>query len=151
MVSKENLKRDDMFDEASDRLKLMKADDGDLQRFLEGREITKVFVNHEEHFIRKDEITNEEMQLIRRLEAEKNMIIYYMIEDEGLWPDGYPFPRYTFIYVDENESDYQMVKDECIEGCGTVPAYVYNLEEPSCSEFGEIIFRNISGLLINVS
>ena len=151
MVSEEDLKRDNMFYEAGDRLKLMKVAECDRQELLLGREITKVFVNHEAHSVRRDEITDEEMQLIRKLEAEKNIIIYYMIQDEGLWPDGCTFPRYTFLHVDEYVNDYQMVKDECIGRCGTVPAYVMNLEEPECSELAEIMFMNVNGLIINAS
>lgn len=151
MVSEEDLKRDNMFYEAGDRLKLMKVAECDRQELLLGREITKVFVNHEAHSVRRDEITDEEMQLIRKLEAEKNIIVYYMIQDEGLWPDGCTFPRYTFLHVDEYVNDYQMVKDECIGRCGTVPAYVMNLEEPECSELAEIMFMNVNGLIINAS
>ena len=151
MVSEEDLKRDNMFYEAGDRLKLMKVAECDRQELLLGREITKVFVNHEAHSVRRDEITDEEMQLIRKLEAEKNIIVYYMIQDEGLWPDGCTFTRYTFLHVDEYVNDYQMVKDECIGRCGTVPAYVINLEEPECSELAEIMFMNVNGLIINAS
>ena len=151
MVSEEDLKRDNMFYEAGDRLKLMKVAECDRQELLVGREITKVFVNHEAHSVRRDEIADEEMQLIRKLEAEKNIAIYYMIQDEGLWPDGCTFPRYTFLHVDEYVDDYQMVKDECIGRCGTVPAYVMNLEEPECSELAEIMFMNVNGLIINAS
>lgn len=151
MVSEEDLKRDNMFYEAGDRLKLMKVAECARQELLLGREITKVFVNHEAHSVRRDEITDEEMQLIRKLEAEKNIIVYYMIQDEGLWPDGCTFPRYTFLHVDEYVNDYQMVKDECIGRCGTVPAYVMNLEEPECSELAEIMFMNVNGLIINAS
>lgn len=151
MVSKEDMKRDNMFSEAVERLNLMKVAECDRQELLLGREITKVFVNHEAHSVRRDEITDEEMQLIRNLEAEKNIIVYYMIQDEGLWPDGCTFPRYTFLHVDEYVNDYQMVKDECIGRCGTVPAYVMNLEEPGCSELAEIMFMNVNGLIINAS
>ena len=150
MGSKEDMKRDNMFSEAVERLKLMKVADCDLQN-LPGREITKVYVNHEAHSVRRDEIADGEMQLIRKLEAEKNIVIYYMIQDEGLWPDGCTFPRYTFLHVDEYVDDYQMVKDECIGRCGTVPAYVMNLEKPNCSELAEIKFMNVKGLIINVS
>lgn len=151
MVSKEDLKRDKMFYEAGDRLKLMKAAECDWRVLLFGREIPKVFVNHETHSVRRDEIADGEMQLIRKLEAEKNIVIYYMIQDEGLWPDGCTFSRYTFLHVDEYVNDYQMVKDECIGRCGTVPAYIMNLEDPECSELTEITFMNVNGLIINAS
>ena len=151
MVSEEDLKRNNMFYEAADRLELMKAAKDDWRGLLFGREVTKVYVKHEEHSVRRDEITDDEMQMIRKLEAERNIIIYYMIQDEGQWPDGGAFSRYTFLHVDEYVNDYQMVKEECIVRCGTVPAYVMNLDEPDCSELAEIKYMNVGGLIINVS
>lgn len=151
MVSKEDLKRNNMFHEADERLEFMKVADRDRQVFLSKRELIKVFVDHEAHSVRRDEITEEEIQLIRKLEAEKDIIVYYMIQDEGLWPDGCTFPRYTFLHVDKYVEDYQMVKEECIGRCGTVPAYVINLEEPDYSELAEICFMNVGGLIINAS
>ena len=99
MFSEKDLKRNNMFCEAGDRLKLMKAAECDWMGLLSEREITKVYVDHKECSVRRAEITDEEMRLIRKLEAEKNIVIYYMIQDE------------------------------CIGRCGTVPAYVINLEE----------------------
>lgn len=151
MVSKEDLKRNNMFHEADERLEFMKVADRDRQVFLSKRELIKVFVDHEAHSVRRDEITEEEIQLIRKLEAEKDIIVYYMIQDEGLWTDGCTFPRYTFLHVDKYVEDYQMVKEECIGRCGTVPAYVINLEEPDYSELAEICFMNVGGLIINAS
>ena len=151
MVSEEDLKRNNMFYEAADRLELMKAAKDDWRGLLFGREVTKVYVKHEEHSVRRDEITDDEMQMIRKLEAERNIIIYYMIQDEGQWPDGGAFSRYTFLHVDEYVNDYQMVKEECIVRCGTVPSYVMNLDEPDCSELAEIKYMNVGGLIINVS
>ena len=36
----------------------------------------------------------------------KNNIVYYIIKDDGLWPDGCKFPRYTLLYVDSYIEDY---------------------------------------------
>ena len=80
MGSKEDMKRDNMFSEAVERLKLMKVAECDLQNFP-GREITKVYVNHEAHSVRRDEIADEEMQLIRKLEAEKRKCCKEMYGD----------------------------------------------------------------------
>lgn len=74
-----------------------------------------------------------------------------MIQDEGMWPDGATFPRTTLLYVDQDEESYETVRKECIEDCGTVPAYVINIEDPSCSELTEIKFENVDRLLVNAS
>ena len=44
-----------------------------------------------------------------------------------------------------------MVKEDCILKPGTVLAYVINVEEPGCPEYGEILFKNVKGLLANMS
>lgn len=140
-----------MICEGSERLGRMKASTSDRSDFLFNRKITKVVVNHDEQTVRKDEISDEEMKLIKELEEEKNIVVYYMIQDEGLWPDGESFKRLTLLHVDSYEDDYPFVHDECIGRCKTVPAYVINLDEPGCSETTEIAFRTIQGLIINAS
>lgn len=68
-----------------------------------------------------------------------------------MWPDGCKFPRYTLLYVNSYIKDYKMVKEDCILKPGTVLAYVINVEEPGCPEYGEILFKNVKGLLANMS
>lgn len=152
MVSKEDLKKDAMWFEAVDRLEMMEANSQDRWIVLMNRGLDmKIVVNHSEKSIRRKEITDEELNMIKKYEAEHKFICYYLIQDEGFWPDGCTFPRYTLLTVDENEEEYDYIRSECIEGCGTVPAYVVNMEEPDCSELTEIQFRNINGNIINAS
>ena len=146
------IKKDFMVIEAVERLNLMGAHYMETSKILFERQAElKIVVNHEEKSIRRKKITDEEREMIDKIEEEYDFFVYYLIEDEGLWPDGCTFPRYTFLHVDEYVDDYQMVKDECIGRCGTVPAYVINLEEPECSELAEIKFMNVNGLIINAS
>ncbi len=152
MISKENLKKDVMFFEAVNRLELMNAKPRDRQMILTNRALDfKIVVNHEEKSVRRDEPTEEELQMIKNIEAKYNFICYYLIQDEGVWPDGCTFPRYTLLYVGENEDEYEMDREECIKRCGTVPAYIVNMEVPDFSEFTEIKFENVGGNMINVS
>ena len=146
------IKKDFMVIEAVERLNLMGAHYMETSKILFERQAElKIVVNHEEKSIRRKKITDEEREMIDKIEEEYDFFVYYLIEDEGVWPDGCTFPRYTFLHVDEYVDDYQMVKDECIGRCGTVPAYVINLEEPECSELAEIKFMNVNGLIINAS
>ena len=39
-------------------------------------------------------------------------VVYYVIRDTGLWPDGCGFPRYTFWYVEANEKDLKAVDEQ---------------------------------------
>ena len=146
------IREDYMIGEAVERLLLMGAHYMETSKILFERQAElKIVVNHEEKSIRRKKITDEEREMIDKIEEEYDFFVYYLIEDEGVWPDGCTFPRYTFLHVDEYVNDYQMVKDECIGRCGTVPAYVMNLEEPECSELAEIMFMNVNGLIINAS
>jgi len=83
-------------------------------------------------------------------EQEKEDLVYYLIQDEGLWPDGCSFPRYTVLYVDKYKDEYEHIK-KYIQMCEIVPAYVINQEATECSEITEIGFRNVSGLIINAT
>lgn len=152
MVSEEDLKLDSMWYEAVDRLRLMKACSTDQWMFLMNRSLDKkIIVNHKEKSVKRVDITDEELQMIKKIETKYNFIVYYLIEDEGIWPDGCTFKRYTLPYVDRNEDDYEMEREECINRCGTCPAYVVNMEDPDCSEITEFRFQNVDGLIINAS
>lgn len=152
MVSEEDLKKDTMYFEAVDRLELMKANPQDRWLILMNRELEfKIVVNHEERSVRRNELTEDELQMIKKFESEYKVICYYLIQDEGIWSDGCTFPRYTLLYVGENTDEYEKIREECIKHCGIVPAYVVNMEDLDCSEFGEIKFENVAGNLINVS
>ncbi len=147
----ENLRKDDRYSEAVERMELLGISEKHRKLFLTNRKFIKTAVNHDERVIRHMQATDEETQIVRKWEKEKNSIVYYIIQDEGLWPDGCKFPRYTLLYVDSYTKEYKRVKENCILQFGTVPAYVINMEDPRCSEYGEIVFKNVKGFLANIS
>lgn len=150
MATAEVLICNNMQQEAKERMELLRVSSDDINRFFVYKEITKIVVDHENMRVCKQTLTDEEKEVIRQLEREKEYLVYYMIQDEGIWPDGCSFPRYTILYVDKYMEEYMHVK-EYIQTCEIVPAYVINQEEPECSEITEIGFRNVSGLIINVT
>jgi len=152
MVSAEDLKLDSMWFEAVDRLALMKAHSQDQWMILMNRGLDKtIVVDHKERSVRRIDITDEEIKMIKDFENQYGYIVYYLIKDEGLWPDGCTFTRYTMPYVSRNEEEYEMDKEDAIKNCGTCPAYVVNMEDPDCSEITEFRFQNVNGLIINAS
>lgn len=152
MTMNESLRKDHMYQESEKRLELMGISLEERQNFLQNRSISfKIRANHEEKWIRREEVTEEERQWIKEMEEKYNFLCYYAILDEGMWPDGCTFPRFTLLYVGEDSGSYRMVKEDCIKKYETIPAYIINLEDRSCSEFAEICFRNIRGNLINIS
>lgn len=152
MVSAEDLKKDEMWFEAVDRLEMMGAKSTDCWMVLMNRGLDlKIVVDHKARTISRQEITDEELKMVKEVEQKFPIICYYLIEDEMDWPDGSSFKRYTLFYVDEHSEEYEMVHKECIECCGTIPAYVINVDVPECSEITEVAFRNVEGNLINAS
>ena len=94
------IKEDFMVGEAVERLNLMGAHYMETSKILFERQAElKIVVNHEEKSIRRKKITDEEREMIDKIEEEYGFFVYYLIEDEGVWPDGCTFKRYTLPYV----------------------------------------------------
>ena len=139
-----------MYQEAKERMEFLQVSIDDIERFFVDKEVTKVVVDHENMRVGKQTLTEEEKEVIRQLEEERDYLVYYLIQDEGMWPDGCRFPRYTALHVDKYKDEYKD-KKKYIQMWEIVPAYVINQEEPECSESTEIGFRNVGGLIINVT
>lgn len=138
-----------MKNEAIDRMKCLNIMQEDIEKFAENGEILKLEFNASARVLYRLRPTETELAMIRQIEEEKKMLVYYMIQDKGIWPDGCTFKRYTLLYVDGYVGDYEMTKEDCIKNCSTVPAYVVNTEIPDCSELCEVWFGNIDGMIIN--
>lgn len=146
------IKEDFMVGEAVERLNLMGAHYMETSKILFERQAElKIVVNHEEKSIRRKKITDEEREMIDKIEEEYGFFVYYLIEDEGVWPDGCTFKRYTLPYVSSNEEEYEMDREDAIKRCGTCPAYIVNMEDPDCSEITEFAYQNVEGMIINAS
>ena len=138
--------------EALERLELLKASPLSRAKLLNDWTLTKAVVNWEEYSIDDSEaLTDEEREMVNTFEEKYEGAVYYVIQDEGFWPDGCSFPRYTFLYVSQYEDEWEFDKEDCIESCGTAPAYVINMEEPECSEITEILCGKFEGKLYNRS
>ena len=86
------IKEDFMIGEAVERLNLMGAHYMETSKILFERQAElKIVVNHEEKSIRRKKITDEEREMINKIEEEYDFFVYYLIEDEGVWPDGCTF------------------------------------------------------------
>lgn len=146
------IKKDFMIGEAVERLNLMGAHYMETSKILFDRQAElKIVVDHEEKSIRKKKITDDEREMINKLEEKHDSFIYYLIEDAGVWPDGCTFKRYTLPYVSSNEEEYEMYREDSIKRCGLCPAFVVNMEDPNCSEITEFVYQNVEGMIINES
>lgn len=146
------IKEDFMIGEAVERLNLMGAHYMETSKILFERQAElKIVVNHEEKSIRRKKITDEEREMINKIEEEYDFLVYYLIEDEGVWPDGCTFKRYTLPYVSSDKEEYEMDREDAIKRCGTCPAYIVNMEDPDCSEITEFVYQNVEGMIVNAS
>ena len=148
MISAE-LKRT-MQTEAIERMKLLGISENAIEIFKKGG-FEKVTVDHKSGTIKHCEPTAEELELVKEIEDKNDQLAYYLIQDEGIWPDGCSFQRYTVVTVDTYVTDYSLVKDDCIANCKTLPAYIVNMEEPDYMEMAEFGYRVVGGALINIS
>ena len=144
-------KKEKMIAEAVKRLELMDVEEEDIKLYKENQEIPCYFVNHEERKIGKTSLTKEQKKIIEEVERDRKEIVYYAIIDNGIWPDGAEFERWSFLTVSGYENDWVIQKENSITKFGCVPAYIYNCEEPDCSEEAEMPFRNMNGIIINIS
>lgn len=151
-MATEDFTRDVMRGEAIERLRLMESHyQEQLAVLIDEKVDKKIVVDHVQKSVRRADITDDEYRMIKDFENQYGYFVYYLIEDEGRWPDGCSFKRYTMPYVGPNEEEYDFEKEEVIKRCGNCPAYVVNTEDSSASEFTEFAFQNVGKMIINVS
>lgn len=142
-------KRTELIAEAVRRLVLMEVEDEAVKRYEEEQEIPCSFVNHAERKIGKTSLTEEQKSIIADLEKDGEQLVYYVITDTGMWLDGAVFERWSFLTISGYQSDWDIEREKSIAEFGCVPSYIYNCEEPDCSERVEMPFQNVDGLIMN--
>lgn len=143
--------KDKMYEEALMRLEMLLVDRAAIDKFRETKVPPKSYANIEDMTVRSLEINKYEQGLIDEFEKKHNALVYYVIKDTGFWPDGFPFPRYSFAYVSSYDNEWEMEKEHSIKLLKTIPAYVINEDESECSEITEFGYENVSGLLVNIT
>lgn len=148
--------------EAIARMKLLGIDSDVMERFVHGK-LTKIFVDHEERTIREEELTAEEMEIINNTITGSDIpfLAYYVICDTITWSDGETNTRYILPYVMEEKYDLEdeveyaegevwgNIRKQMIES-KMISCYVMNKDIPEYSEFGELPYRLLRGMLFVV-
>ena len=147
----EEQKKKRMIDEAAVRLEMMNADPQDIEKLRSGKGITKVVVDHWEKTAHREEITEKELEMIRKAEVDQNFLCYYLIQDYALLNGGKAYRRYNLYYVGEDEEMYKEEKEKSIMSCKQAPAYVVNVENPKQNKKSESRYVNVDGLLVDAS
>ena len=132
------MNKEERFIEAIERMKLLKLDNSCIEAFTKGK------VWESEGFGALYEVNDKEQQIIDKFEANhENCLVYHMIHNV------YEFGEcYSILYVSPDTDEWQQDKDYIEEGY--VFAYVENVDNDWCSEFGSIAVKPSFGGLIRL-
>ena len=132
------MNKKERFDEAIERMKLLKLDTPCIKAFKKAK------VWESEGFGALYEVNDEEQMIIDKFEAHhKDRLVYHMIHNV------YEFGEcYSILYVSSDKEEWESDKEDIKEGY--IMAYVENIDDPWCSEFGSIAIKPSFGGLMRL-
>lgn len=132
------MNKDERFIEAIERMKLLKLDKQCIEAFKNGK------VWESEGFGALYEVNDEEQKIINKFEAShEGCLVYHMIHNKFEFGECY-----SMLYVSSDKEEWQQDKDDIKDGY--VFAYVENIDDDWCSEFGSIAVKSQFGGLIRL-
>ena len=132
------MNKEERFIEAIERTKLLKLDKGCIEAFTKGK------VWESEGFGALYQLRDEEQMIVDKFEAHhKDCLVYHMIHNK------YEFGEcYSILYISPDTDEWQRDKEDIKDGY--VFAYVENVDDPWCSEFGSIAVKSQFGGLVRI-
>ena len=132
------MNKKERFDEAIERMKLLKLDNQCIEAFTKGK------VWESEGFGALYEVNDEEQFIIDKFEAHnKDCLVYHMIHNKFEFGECY-----SILYVSSDKEEWQQDKEDIEDGY--VFAYVENVDDDWCSEFGSIAIKSQFGGLMRL-
>ena len=89
-------------------------------------------------------LNEEQKQYVKEFENKSNAVVYHVIHNHTEFGE-----LLSFLYVSKDEDEWDYDKNDL--KYGTAIAYVKNLDDDSCSEFGSIGIKPQFGGLVRVS
>ena len=130
--------KEERFIEAIERMKLLKLDKPCIEAFTKGK------VWESEGYGALYELRDEEQMIVDKFEANnKNCLVYHMIHNKFEFGECY-----SILYVSPDTHEWNSDKEDIKEGY--VFAYVENIDDPWCSEFGSIAVKPSFGGLVRL-
>ena len=127
--------RENQKEEALKRMELLKMSRQCINAFKRGE------IWESEGYGALYECNDEEKKIIEKFEKEHNGLVYHMIHNVFQFGECYTI-LFVSKYKDEWKDDINDIND------GYVLAYVENIDDPICSEFGSVAIKpNIGGLV----
>ena len=132
------MNKEERFDEAIERMKLLKLDTQCIEAFKKGK------VWESEGYGALYQLSDKEQFIIYKFEAHhEGCLVYHMIHNK------YEFGEcYSILYVSPDKEEWEDDKANIKEGY--VFAYVENVDDPWCSEFGSIAIKPLFGGLMRL-
>ena len=132
------MNKKERFDEAIERMKLLKLDKQCIEAFTKGK------VWESEGYGALYEVNDEEQFIIDKFEAHhKDCLVYHMIHNKFEFGECY-----SILYVSPDKAEWQQDKEDIEDGY--VFAYVENVDDDFCSEFGSIAIKPQFGGLMRL-
>lgn len=89
-------------------------------------------------------LTDEQKSFVKKFEENHNTLVYHVIHDYTEFGE-----LLTFLYVSDYEKEWQTDREELTDGYAC--AYVKNLDDDCCSEFGGVCFKTQYGGLVRTA
>ena len=132
------MNKEERFIEAIERMKLLKLDKDCIEAFTKGK------VWESEGIGALYQLRDEEQMIVDKFEAHhKDCLVYHMIHNKFEFGECY-----AILYVSPDTDEWQRDKEDIKEGY--VFAYVENIDDDWCSEFGSIAVKPSFGGLIRL-
>ena len=132
------MNKEERFIEAIERMKLLKLDNPCIEAFTKGS------VWESEGYGALYQLRDNEQEIVDKFEAShKDCLVYHMIHNV------YEFGEcYSILYISPDKEEWEQDKADIKEGY--VFAYVENIDDPWCSEFGSIAIKPSFGGLVRL-
>ena len=132
------MNREERFIEAIERMKMLKLDRPCIEAFTKGK------VWESEGYGALYEVNQEEQEIIDNFEKNhKGCLVYHMIHNKFEFGECY-----SMLYVSSNKEEWESDKEDIKNGY--VFAYVENVDNPWCSEFGSIAVKSQFGGIMRI-
>lgn len=132
------MNKEERFIEAIERMKLLKLDNSCIEAFVKGK------VWESEGFGALYEVNQKEQKLIDNFEKNHpNCLVYHMIHN--IFEFG---ECYSMLYVSGDKEEWQQDKQDIKDGYTF--AWVENVDNDWCSEFGSIAIKSQFGGLVRI-
>lgn len=132
-----NINNSDKRQEARNRLLQLKQSLHISQLILKGFENKKLYYSYIP-FVGNAKVAvldKKRLAIVENFQKRYNSLVYHAIESYGMI-------ALLFVSDDKENWEYERFEDNYIS------AYVYNINHPECSEFGDIVLTSDSGALV---